>query len=184
LFSDMSNPTDAPNSGGIPYDMNTQLFTDYSSKYRYVFVPEGMKANYSATESMDFPVGTVIVKSFALPADTSKRGITNEDLVETRLLINRATGWTALPYVWNAQKSDAVLAKAGAIQGKSVMHNGADMEFDYVVPSMNQCKQCHQFKPDADSPAKFVPIGPKARHLNKDYAYSDGSMNQLLKWQA
>ncbi|GIU29480.1 parallel beta-helix domain-containing protein [Shewanella sp. MBTL60-007] len=184
LFADMKNPTDAPNSGGMPYDMNTQLFTDYSSKYRYVFIPEGQKANYSENESFEFPVGSVIVKSFALPADTSKRGIANEDLVETRLLIKRETGWTALPYVWNAEKSDAVLAKAGAIQGKSVMHNGEDMEFDYVVPSMNQCKQCHQLKADADSPAKFAPIGTKARNLNKDYTYSDGSMNQLLKWQA
>ncbi|MEZ9595797.1 parallel beta-helix domain-containing protein [Shewanella sp. 10N.261.52.F9] len=184
LFADMKDPTNAPHSGGLPYDLNTPLFTDYSSKYRYVFVPEGTKADYSATESMDFPVGTVIVKSFALPMDTSQRSLANEDLIETRLLINRETGWTALPYVWNAEKSDAVLAKAGAIQAKSVMHNGDDFAFDYVVPSMNQCKQCHQYKPDADSPAKFVPIGPKARNLNKDYAYSDGSMNQLLKWQA
>lgn len=184
LFADAKNPDDAPNSGGIPYDLNTPLFTDYSSKYRYVFVPEGQKADYSAMESLDFPVGTVLVKTFALPADTSKRGLDNEDLVETRLLIHRETGWTALPYVWNAEKADAVLAKAGAIQAKKVMHNGESMDFDYVVPSMNQCKQCHQFKPDADSPAKFVPIGPKARLLNKDFAYSDGSMNQLLKWQA
>ena len=184
LFTDAKNSADAPHSGGLPYDLNTPLFTDYSSKYRYVFVPEGTTADYSTTESMDFPVGTVLVKTFALPADTSQRGLANEDLVETRLLIHRQSGRTALPYVWNAEKSDAVLAKAGAIQAKKVTHNGESMDFDYVVPSMNQCKQCHQFKADADSPAKFVPIGPKARQLNKDYAYHDGNMNQLLKWQA
>ena len=44
-----------------------------------------------------------------------------------------------------------------------------------------KCKQCHQFKADADSNAVFVPIGPKARHLNRDYAYADGTMNQLSK---
>jgi len=160
------------------------LFTDYASKYRFVFVPEGKTANYSAEESMDFPVGTVITKTFALPADTSQRGIENEDMIETRLLIRRSTGWTALPYIFNSEKSDAVLAKAGAIQGKQVTHNGETFDFDYVVPSMNQCKQCHQFKADADSPAVFVPIGPKARYLNKDHTYADGTMNQLLKWQA
>ena len=184
LFANSSDPTAGAHSGGMPYDLNTQLFTDYSSKYRFVFVPAGKKANYSTNESMDFPVGTVISKTFALPADTTKRGVANETLVETRLLIKRATGWSALPYVYNAEQSDAVLAKAGAIQAKQVIHKGETLSFDYVVPSMNQCKQCHQFKADDSSQAVFVPIGPKARHLNKDYPYSDGSMNQLLKWQS
>ncbi|MCG9757073.1 right-handed parallel beta-helix repeat-containing protein [Shewanella insulae] len=184
LFADTKDPSTGANSGGIPYDLNTQLFTDYASKYRFVFVPEGKVASYSANESMDFPVGTVITKTFALPSDTSKRGVANETLVETRLLIKRATGWSALPYVFNAEQTDAVLAKAGAIQAKQVVHNGKTLDFDYVVPSMNQCKQCHQFKSDDASAAVFVPIGPKARHLNKDYAYSDGTMNQLMKWQA
>ncbi len=183
LFADDSNPSTGANSGGLPYDMNTQLFTDYSSKYRFVFVPEGKTANYTAQESMDFPVGTVISKTFALPANTNDRGIDKEDIIETRLLIRRATGWSALPYIYNTDKSDAVIAKAGAIQGKQVIHNGETLDFDYVVPSMNQCKQCHQFKATPDTPAIFVPIGPKARHLNKDYAYADGTMNQLMKWQ-
>ncbi|MBW8182115.1 parallel beta-helix domain-containing protein [Shewanella nanhaiensis] len=184
LFADNSDPSTGANSGGLPYDMNTQLFTDYASKYRFVFVPEGKVASYSAQESMDFPVGTVISKAFALPANTNERGLDKEDLVETRLLIRRETGWSALPYIYNAEKSDAVLAKAGAIQGKQVVHNGETLDFDYVVPSMNQCKQCHQFKAAPDSPAIFVPIGPKARYLNKDYTYTDGTMNQLMKWQA
>ena len=183
LYADAKDPSTGANSGGLPYDMNTQLFTDYASKYRFVFVPEGKVADYSAQESMDFPVGTVISKTFALPNDTALRGIENEDIIETRLLIRRATGWTALPYVYNSDKSDAVLAKAGAIQGKKVTHNGVELDFDYVVPSMNNCKQCHQFKADPSSPAVFVPIGPKARHLNKDYEYADGTMNQLMKWQ-
>ncbi|WP_153913640.1 SO2930 family diheme c-type cytochrome [Shewanella sp. TC10] len=184
LFADMTNPTDAPNSNGLAYDLNTPLFTDHATKYRFVYLPDGTTANYSENESFDFPVGTVISKTFALPADTNARGFANEDLIETRLLIHRETGWSALPYVWKADKSDAVLAKAGAIQGKQVTHKGEMLSFDYVVPSMNQCKQCHQFKADADSNAVFMPIGPKARHLNRDYVYSDGSMNQLTKWQS
>ncbi|WP_394132643.1 parallel beta-helix domain-containing protein [Shewanella maritima] len=183
LFADMKNPTDSPNSGGLPYDLNTPLFTDHASKYRFVFVPGGEKASFSANEAFDFPTGTVITKTFALPANTNNRGIGNEDLIETRLLIKRPTGWSALPYVWTSDKADAVLAKAGAIQGKSVVHKGETLDFDYVVPSMNQCKQCHQFKADADSNAVFMPLGPKARHLNRDYPYADGSMNQLSKWQ-
>ncbi|NKF51749.1 hypothetical protein G3R49_14375 [Shewanella sp. WXL01] len=184
LFADTSNPTAAPNSGGLPYDLNSPLFTDHASKYRFVYVPNGQKASFDANEAFDFPVGTVISKTFALPANTNNRGFANEDLIETRLLIRRETGWSALPYVWNAEKSDAMLAKAGAIQGKTLTHKGETFDFDYVVPSMNQCKQCHQFKANEDSNAVFMPLGPKARHLNRTYAYSDGSMNQLSKWQA
>lgn len=184
LFADDSNPTTGANSGGLPYDLNTQLFTDYASKYRFVFVPEAKIANYSAQEVMDFPVGTVISKTFALPANTSDRGIDKEDMVETRLLIHRVTGWSTLPYIYNAEKSDAVLAKAGAILGKQIIHNGEMLNFDYVVPSIAQCKQCHQFTAGTDTPVDIIPIGPKARHLNKDYVYDDGTMNQLMKWQS
>ncbi|PWF62271.1 hypothetical protein CBX96_16560 [Shewanella sp. BC20] len=184
LFSDAKNPTAGPNSGGVPYDLNTQLFTDYASKYRFVYLPSGQKASYSENEAFDFPVGSVIVKTFALPSDTSKRGISNESLIETRLLIHRPTGWSALPYVWNADKTDATLAKAGAISSQTLSYKGESLTFNYMVPSMNQCKQCHQFKADDNSNAVFVPIGPKARHLNRNYSYQDGTMNQLLKWES
>ncbi|MGL5905509.1 MAG: SO2930 family diheme c-type cytochrome [Shewanella sp.] len=184
LFSDAKNPTTGANSGGVPYDLNTPLFTDYASKYRFVYLPNGQKATYSENEAFDFPVGTVIAKTFALPADTNVRGIANETLLETRLLIHRPTGWTALPYVWNAAKTDASLAKAGAVSNQTIVHKGENLAFNYVVPSMNQCKQCHQYKANENTNAVFVPIGPKARHLNRNFTYPDGDMNQLLKWQA
>jgi hypothetical protein len=34
-------------------------------------------------------------------------------LIETRLLVSRASGWIALPYVWNADQTDAVLSRTG-----------------------------------------------------------------------
>ncbi|MGL4516769.1 MAG: parallel beta-helix domain-containing protein, partial [Shewanella sp.] len=136
LFSDAKNPTTGANSGGVPYDLNTPLFTDYASKYRFVYLPNGQKATYSENEAFDFPVGTVIAKTFALPGDTNVRGIANETLLETRLLIHRPTGWTALPYVWNAAKTDASLAKAGAVSNQTIVHKGENLAFNYVVPSM------------------------------------------------
>ena len=67
LFSDQTDPTANPNTGGVPYDLSVALFTDYASKYRFVFIPEGSKAQYSEAEVMDFPLGTVLVKTFAMP---------------------------------------------------------------------------------------------------------------------
>ena len=181
LFADSSNPKENANGGGLPYDLNSALFTDYTTKYRYVFVPDGQSAQYSNQEVFEFPVGSVLVKTFAMPDDTATPGNANEELLETRLLIHRDTGWSALPYIWNAAKDDASLAKAGSIVEQSVVHKGQTLSFDYVVPNINQCKQCHQYKGE-DDVSRFVPIGPKARQLNGDYAYSFGVRNQLSTW--
>ena len=183
FFADAKNPAGEVNSNGLPYDLNSPLFTDYASKYRVVFVPDNEQAQYQSKESFDFPVGSVLVKTFALPSDTSVTGIQNEELIETRLLIHREQGWTALPYVWNGDKSDAILSKAGAILDRQVTHNGKTMDFAYVVPKVTDCKQCHQLQIEEESNAVFSPIGPKARHLNKTYTYSSGAMNQLTAWQ-
>src|ERR1039457_463589 len=47
-----------PNAGVVPYDLNTPLFSDYATKYRFVWMPPGTSATYSDTEAFDFPVGT------------------------------------------------------------------------------------------------------------------------------
>ncbi|MFP3976507.1 SO2930 family diheme c-type cytochrome [Marinobacter sp. KMM 10035] len=181
LFEDPSNPTANPTDNGTPYDLTTALFTDYTSKYRFVFVPEGKKAQYSTNEVFEFPVGTVITKTFALPADTAFRGRENETLLETRLLIHRESGWTALPYVWNASATIAEFKSAGAFLPVSLVHNGEQQDFTYEVPDTNMCKQCHQF--DVAGTSRFMPIGPKARLLNRPYDYPQGSENQLTYWQ-
>ena len=122
LFSDATDPSSNPNSAGIPYDLSTPLFTDYASKYRFVFVPEGETATYSEYEVMEFPVGTVLVKTFSLPDDTSNRE-GDETKIETRLLINRADGWTSLPcllYTHDAAADSHCVASLGALSLKKI----------------------------------------------------------------
>ncbi|MED5430832.1 MAG: hypothetical protein VX920_00710, partial [Pseudomonadota bacterium] len=131
LFVDSTDPTRNPNTGGIPYDLSTPLFTDYASKYRFVFIPEGEKATYSEHEAFDFPVGTVLVKTFAMPADTANRG-ENETIIETRLLIHRDNGWVARPYYWDSE-ADASLAIAGkSVENMTTQHNGQTLTFTYA----------------------------------------------------
>ena len=181
LFRDETNPTANPSGDGKPYDLTTELFSDYTSKYRFVFLPDGTAAQFSAREAFDFPVGTVISKTFALPADTAFRGIENETLLETRLLIRRESGWTALPYVWNPDKTEAEFKAAGAFVPSSFVHDGQQIDFNYEVPDANMCKQCHQFNDGERN--TIVPIGPKARLLNRTFAYDSGQENQLQHWQ-
>ena len=186
LFADNTDPTTNPNSGGMPYGLSTALFTDYASKYRFAFIPEGQKAVYSEHEAFDFPVGTVLVKTFAMPDHTSDRE-GNELVIETRLLILREGGWIARPYYWESPE-EAILAITGkSIENMTTNHNGEDLTFTYNVPKAASCTSCHGVVPLLQGPedtrkAIFKPIGPKARFLNSDFDYNGLVMNQLSYW--
>jgi len=186
LFEDSTDPTKNPNSSGIPYDLSTALFTDYASKYRFAFIPEGQKATYSEHESFEFPVGTVLVKTFAMPDITADRG-GNELLIETRLLIHREGGWVARPYYWASPDGASLAITGKSIENMTTNHNGEDLTFTYNVPKAASCTSCHGVVPLLQGPedtrkAIFKPIGPKARFLNKEFNYDGLIMNQLSFW--
>ena len=189
----------ALNAGVVPYDLNTPLFSDYAHKFRTIWMPKGVAAKYDADKTFDFPVGTIISKTFYYPrvagaARDAKAVAVNYDvagdfdganlnldkvrLIETRILVKRANGWEALPYVWNADQSDAVLERTGAqiaLEPKRPEEN-AGKRITYVVPNVNQCAACHVS--DVKS-RQFEPLGPKARHMNRDYVYDGVAENQL-----
>lgn len=178
LFVDPSIPTDSPVSPGIPYQLSTELFSNYASKHRFIFVPEGKTLSYDAKATFDMPVGTVLVKSFSLPFDTQVTGANNEVLIETRLLIHRETGWTTLPYIW--QNGEALLQVAGKSISHSLNHQGERKSFDYHVPSRAECKLCHQ---TTANNSRIEPIGLKAHLLNRSIVHQGRELNQLLVWQ-
>ncbi|QGZ94548.1 SO2930 family diheme c-type cytochrome [Terricaulis silvestris] len=159
----------APNARVTPYDLNTALYSDGALKFRYVYIPPGQTARYDAEGVFEFPVGTVLIKTFAFAADMRTPG-ENVRFLETRLLIRRTDGWIALPYVWNEAQTEARLSPIGAdIPVSFTDENGAAVAFDWAVPNRNQCKGCH------DRAGDLVPIGPSARNLNRSayYAYAE-----------
>lgn len=160
LFIDTAART--PNVGLTPYALATPLFSDYADKARLVFVPPGTAATYTASGVLDFPVGTVLVKTFAYGARK----------LETRLLLRKAGGWVPNTYVWNDAQDTATLKRTGA----RIALNWQGRSIDYAVPNANQCKQCH-LSGDA-----VTPIGPRARNLNVAFAYAGGAENQLSHW--
>lgn len=169
--------TQKPAEGVIPYDLTSALFSDYASKYRFVKLPAGKKARYSDTDVFEFPLGTILVKTFAYPHDM-RDPAKGERLLETRLLIHTPRGWTGFSYVWNDQQTEATLEIAGKTIPASWIHSdGQRRTNDYLVPDANQCKGCHK----TDN-KRQLPIGPKARYLNRDFAYSHGTENQLAYW--
>ena len=186
----------APNAGVLPYDLNTPLFTDYAHKLRTVWMPKGHPARYEADEAFDFPVGTILSKTFYYPRAAGDAVVRSNDagpdlrgggldlakvrLIETRLLVRRKDGWVALPYVWNAQQTEATLKRGGELVPLTlVAADGSREQTEYEVPDQNQCGGCH----GTDTTSKALhPLGPRARHLNRDFAYAQGSENQLVRW--
>mgnify|MGYP001207708877 FL=1 len=106
-------------------------------------------------------------------------GPLEQQLLETRLLINTNAGWKAISYVWNEEQTDAKRAIAGATIPTSFLNSQGELvAVRYRAPNQNQCKECHQVN------KVMTPIGPKARNMNKDLNYQSGEMNQLLYWAA
>ncbi len=117
---------------GLPYVLNTALFSDYTAKHRIVFLPKDDNGDFIPAEYRDagsypdgtpgtgdlgkandnfiFPVGTVIAKTFTYP-DASAPGGAVERVIETRLLIkhtntsNGSERWEGVTYVWEQDEA-------------------------------------------------------------------------------
>ncbi|WP_369025663.1 SO2930 family diheme c-type cytochrome [Qipengyuania sp. RANM35] len=147
-------PAQLPGKGVTPYRLNTPLFSDGAEKLRFVYVPAGSMARANGENLLDLPVGSALIKTFAFQQDGKRR------LVETRVLLHRADGWLALPYLWNDEQTEARLAIAGA---RLDLFTPKGEAISYRVPNKNQCKECHGLD------GVVTPIGPKARNLSRDW---------------
>ena len=183
-----------------PYDLNTALFSDYALKLRTVWIPESAgPAMYEPREAFAFPQGAVITKTFYYPRDGSSLTRVRADgasldhfdghaldleavrLVETRILVRRGAGWDAASYVWDDAQREATLARTGAFVDLTlVSQTGQAAALDYLVPNVNQCANCHVT--DTTDGRGARPIGPRARHLNRDFEYFGRTANQLVAW--
>ena len=153
LFADLPARTPAPRV--VAYTLNTPLFSDYAEKQRYLYLPAGTQATYDPDKVLDLPVGAALVKTFGYQQNGAFKPL------ETRLLLHRAAGWVALPYVWDADGRDATLKRAGTrIPVTFDDPSGKTQTISYAVPNQNQCKDCHALA------GAITPIGPKARNLN------------------
>lgn len=163
-----------PVYGVVPYTLINTLFSDYAKKKRFVWMPSDVKANYNGDNApLSFPVGTILIKNFyyenVLPSGNTK-------ILETRLMIRKAEGWEFANYRWNDQQTEATYDMNGSFVDFEWEEGGQVKSVNYRIPAGAECQTCH--KTGEDIP---LPIGPKPRNLNLNYAYSDGNANQLAK---
>ncbi len=169
LFTNAATQT--PAAGVVPYDVVAPLFADFAAKHRFLKIPAGAKMTYAANDPWTLPVGAIVVKTFSYPRDL-RDASKGERLVETRLLIRNADGFTPITYVWDEAQSRAVRTIAGAdVAVAWTDATGAARTGSFGVPNTNQCLRCH-----GKTPAL---LGVRTRQMNRDYDYGAGPENQI-----
>jgi len=172
FFKDLKNQVPAKNV--LPYQLKSQLFSDYTDKQRFIYVPNDSKFTFESDKVFQFPVGTTLIKTFSYQNTSSSL---ETQLLETRLLIHTNNGWEAVGYIWNNEQTDARLSLVGkTIQTQFSKASGELISVRYRAPNKNQCKECHQLN------GVMTPIGPKARNMDLEVQYELGKMDQLEKW--
>ncbi len=132
-----------PAPGVIPYVVAAPLWADHAGKDRFFVLPEGTRVEVDG-EDWAFPVGSVVVKSFFYSRDLRSPGA-SATVVETRLLIREADGWSAHTYVWDDAQTEAVRKVAGTRKTLAYLdETGGEVTGTYVVPNTNQCADCHE----------------------------------------
>ena len=179
-----------PSESSVVFQPNNPLFTDYAHKLRTLWIPQSLQAEI-VDDEINYPVGSVLSKTFYYPRTSStsstlltkvadsrlqKINLSENQLIETRLLVRKSDGWDAFPYVWNDEQTEAFLRVAGASKQISLLDQDSTQttDFTYFVPNENQCAGCHTtVHPDGD----MHPLGALFSQLNVDV--SDGIASPL-----
>ncbi len=166
-----------PAAGVLPYEPITPLFSDYAHKKRFVWMPDSVQATYASDSTvLEFPDGTVLIKNFYYD---KVQPFNTRQILETRLLYRKNGEWLFADYIWNEEQTEATFSLDGAY--RSLIYTTEQHEprcVTFRIPSEAECHTCHKLFDNN------VPIGPKPQNLNSTYAYSDGPMNQLAKWES
>lgn len=164
-----------PSDRLLEYKPNSELFSDYAEKKRFVWMPLNSTAKIDLDDDgrIIFPDQTILVKNFYY--SNAEHG--NQRIIETRLLVKKGETWNAYAYLWNEEQTEATYEIIGAsIPVSFTTKDNTHHNIEYIQPNKNQCKSCHNVD------EKLLPIGPKVQHLNYEYNYGNQTFNQLERW--
>ena len=158
-------------------ELSSALFTDYSHKQRLVKIPSGTQMTKSSDETIDFPNGTILTKTFFYYNDERDTTL-GKRIIETRLEIKENDVWNVATYIWNQNQTDAILELNGFDTPISwVDENGIGRSTMYHIPTENECMTCHQ------SNSKMTPLGPTLLNLNRNVERNGNTINQITHLQ-
>jgi uncharacterized repeat protein (TIGR03806 family) len=79
--------------------------------------------------------------------------------------------------VWDDAQRTATISPGGGIVSPSFIDaSGQTQSPSYLVPSQAECKKCHA------NDGAMISLGPRADQLNRDFAYADGTDNEIAHW--
>ncbi|MBY0232443.1 MAG: PQQ-dependent sugar dehydrogenase [Gemmataceae bacterium] len=172
-----------PAAGLLPYEVNSQLWSDGAAKERFLAIPGEGKIQFDAIEypqpspgaprGWKFPDGTVAVKTFSVETDKGKRRLETRLLHFQQLEGSEEVGdqyWRGYTYAWNDEQTDAELLDSKGLD--KVYTDKAGKKRTWHFPSRAECVLCHTM------PAKYV-LGLNTHQLNRDRA----GENQLAAWE-
>ncbi len=195
LFS--STATHTPMAGLIPYEVNSQLWSDGATKQRFLAIPGDGKIGYNAIEypqpapgaprGWRFPDKTVVVKTFSIEMEAGNPASSRR--LETRILHFEQTPgtqeygdqvWNGYTYIWNEAQTDAELLSSNGLDRELIIKDksapGGERKQVWHFPSRAECTLCHT------QPAKFV-LGVNTLQLNRDHNYDGVVANQLATFE-
>ena len=161
-------------TGILPFDVNTPLWSDGAEKKRWVAIPgNSIGISFRETGAFSYPPGTVFIKHFEMNQDDDE-----PIRLETRfLVIDEKKKAYGLTYMWNDEGTEAFLIPEGETPEREIQYLSGDVlkSQTWTFPSRSQCINCHNRK------AGFV-LGARSSQLNRSFHYSNGASGQLEKW--
>jgi uncharacterized repeat protein (TIGR03806 family) len=160
-----------PAAGLIPYTVNVPLWSDGAAKDRFLVLPEKGKVVFKEKDQWEFPVGTVLVKTFYINTDLEKPEAMRR--LETRLLVLNARGWEGYTYIWKEEQDEAnLLADWPLTKQFDVQTATGPVKREWYFPSRSDCVACHT------QHAGSV-LGLNTRQLNRVHDYGKAKDNQI-----
>ncbi len=129
----------APHAGLVPYDIVTELWSDGTLKRRWVGLPENASMTLASNGAWAAPVGTFVVKEFAI--ETTPGAPSTRRAIETRFLVLTSNGWQGFTYRWRENGSDADLLNDGTFTTDWSLDGGGT--YRHLYPSRSACLSCH-----------------------------------------
>jgi len=169
LFASVKDHT--PAAGLIPYTVNVPLWSDGAAKDRFLILPDKGKVIFKEQDKWEFPIGTILVKTFSLNTDLEKP----EEMrrLETRLWVHNPRGWEGYTYLWNEEQDEAnLLADWPFTREFDVKTATGPVQREWYFPSRSDCQACHTQN------AGFV-LGLNTRQLNRVHDYGKVKDNQI-----